>query len=111
VSARPGAAVDYDGSVGGRALLAERIAVMPHGTGVRSGLRCGNCGHVFNFTGLRFLAMASKPGVVVTLDGELHDPAAPLLFADDLAAVRGDGIFETLLVRDGRPAWRPTWRG
>jgi 4-amino-4-deoxychorismate lyase len=40
---------------------------------------------------------------VVTLDGELHDPAAPLLFADDLAAVRGDGIFETLLVRDGRP--------
>jgi 4-amino-4-deoxychorismate lyase len=47
--------------------------------------------------------MASKRGVVVTLDGELHDPAAPLLFADDLAAVRGDGIFETLLVRDGRP--------
>ena len=41
--------------------------------------------------------------VVVTLDGELHDPQAPLLFADDLAAVRGDGIFETLLVRDGRP--------
>jgi 4-amino-4-deoxychorismate lyase len=41
--------------------------------------------------------------VVVTLDGELHDPEAPLLHADDLAAVRGDGIFETLLVRDGRP--------
>jgi 4-amino-4-deoxychorismate lyase len=47
--------------------------------------------------------MASQPGVVVTLDGELHDTSAPLLFADDLAAVRGDGIFETLLVRDGRP--------
>jgi 4-amino-4-deoxychorismate lyase len=47
--------------------------------------------------------MASQPGVVVTLDGELHDPAAPLLFADDLAAVRGDGVFETLLVRDDRP--------
>jgi 4-amino-4-deoxychorismate lyase len=47
--------------------------------------------------------MASGIGVVVTLDGELHDPGAPLLFADDLAAVRGDGIFETLLVRDGRP--------
>jgi 4-amino-4-deoxychorismate lyase len=47
--------------------------------------------------------MASQPGVVVTLDGELHDPAAPLLFADDLAAVRGDGIFETLLVRGGLP--------
>jgi 4-amino-4-deoxychorismate lyase len=47
--------------------------------------------------------MASEPGVVVTLDGEIRGPAAPLLFADDLAAVRGDGIFETLLVRDGRP--------
>lgn len=47
--------------------------------------------------------MASQPAVVVTRDGELHDPSAPLLFADDLAAVRGDGIFETLLVRDGRP--------
>ena len=49
------------------------------------------------------MAMASKPGVVVTLDGELHDHAAPLLFADDLAAVRGDGVFESLLVRDGKP--------
>jgi 4-amino-4-deoxychorismate lyase len=47
--------------------------------------------------------MASQPGVVVTLDGELHDPSAPLMHADDLAAVRGDGIFESLLVRDGRP--------
>ena len=48
------------------------------------------------------MAGAAK-AVVVTLDGELHDPQAPLLYADDLAAVRGDGIFETLLVRDGRP--------
>ena len=40
---------------------------------------------------------------MVTLDGQLQDPQAPLLHADDLAAVRGDGIFETLLVRDGRP--------
>lgn len=47
--------------------------------------------------------MASHPAVVVTLDGRLHDPSAPLLYADDLAAVRGDGVFETLLVRDGRP--------
>jgi len=46
--------------------------------------------------------MASRPRVLVTLDGQLHDPAAPLLHADDLAAVRGDGVFETLLVRDGR---------
>lgn len=47
--------------------------------------------------------MASGPGVIVTLDGELHDANDPLLHADDLAAVRGDGIFETLLVRDGGP--------
>jgi 4-amino-4-deoxychorismate lyase len=49
------------------------------------------------------MLMASEPGVVVTLDGQLHDPGTPLLHADDLAAVRGDGIFESLLVRDGRP--------
>jgi|SRR5579884_3582384 len=46
--------------------------------------------------------MASQTGVVVTLDGEILDPDTPLICADDLAVVRGDGIFETLLVRDGR---------
>jgi 4-amino-4-deoxychorismate lyase len=46
--------------------------------------------------------MAGGMGVIVTLDGEIHSPDAPLLSADDLAALRGDGIFETLLVRDGR---------
>ncbi|MGB3485387.1 MAG: aminodeoxychorismate lyase [Mycobacterium sp.] len=40
--------------------------------------------------------------MVVTLDGVVRDPETPLLHADDLAAVRGDGVFETLLVRDGR---------
>ncbi len=47
--------------------------------------------------------MAGQTGVIVTLDGAIHPPDVPLLHADDLAAVRGDGIFETLLVRDGRP--------
>ncbi|MBB3601815.1 4-amino-4-deoxychorismate lyase [Mycolicibacterium sp. BK556] len=46
--------------------------------------------------------MSGQLSVLVTLDGEVRDPGQPLLFADDLAAVRGDGIFETLLVRDGR---------
>ena len=41
-------------------------------------------------------------GVVVTLDGEVLDTDTPLLHADDLAAVRGDGVFETVLVRDRR---------
>jgi 4-amino-4-deoxychorismate lyase len=45
--------------------------------------------------------MADQTGVIVTLDGEGHPLGTPLLHADDLAAVRGDGIFETLLVRDG----------
>ncbi|MEZ0363152.1 aminodeoxychorismate lyase [Mycobacterium sp. pUA109] len=40
--------------------------------------------------------------MIVTLDGEIHPAGAPLLHADDLAVLRGDGVFETLLVRDGR---------
>jgi 4-amino-4-deoxychorismate lyase len=47
--------------------------------------------------------MAGQTGVIVTLDGEIHPPETPLLHADDLAVVRGDGVFETLLVRDGAP--------
>jgi 4-amino-4-deoxychorismate lyase len=47
--------------------------------------------------------MAGDIGVLVTLDGEIHPPGTPLLHADDLAVVRGDGVFETLLVRDGAP--------
>ncbi len=46
--------------------------------------------------------MVAPPLVVVGLDGEVRDADQPLLYADDLAAVRGDGVFETLLVRDGR---------
>ena len=46
--------------------------------------------------------MSVQASVLVTLDGTVRDPGRPLLFADDLAAVRGDGVFETLLVRDGR---------
>lgn len=46
--------------------------------------------------------MAHHPGVIVTLDGRTHPFDAPLLYADDLAVLRGDGVFETLLVRAGR---------
>jgi 4-amino-4-deoxychorismate lyase len=45
--------------------------------------------------------MPGQPSVLVTVDGVVHDPGRPLLFGDDLAAVRGDGVFETLLVRSG----------
>ncbi|WP_439031721.1 aminodeoxychorismate lyase [Gordonia terrae] len=40
--------------------------------------------------------------ILVSLGGTQHDADAPFLHADDLAAVRGDGVFETLLVRSGR---------
>jgi len=41
-------------------------------------------------------------GDVIVVDGEgrVRDADAPLLFADDLAALRGDGVFETILIRD-----------
>jgi 4-amino-4-deoxychorismate lyase len=41
--------------------------------------------------------------VVALLDGTVADPDRPLLHADDLGVLRGDGVFETLLVVDGRP--------
>lgn len=39
--------------------------------------------------------------VLVTLDGAVQDPDAPLLFADDIGVLRGDGVFESVLVRAG----------
>ncbi|MGQ4616795.1 aminodeoxychorismate lyase [Nocardia sp. R7R-8] len=39
--------------------------------------------------------------VLVTLDGAVRDADAPLLFADDIGVLRGDGVFETVLVRSG----------
>ncbi|WP_433681239.1 aminodeoxychorismate lyase [Nocardia sp. CA-119907] len=39
--------------------------------------------------------------VLVTLDGAVQDPDAPLLFADDIGVLRGDGVFESILVRGG----------
>ncbi len=43
------------------------------------------------------------PRVLALLDGGLADPDAPLLRADDLGVMRGDGVFETVLVVDGVP--------
>ncbi|NHD16367.1 MULTISPECIES: aminodeoxychorismate lyase [unclassified Actinopolyspora] len=41
--------------------------------------------------------------VLALLDGSVADPESPLLRADDLGVQRGDGVFETILVVDGRP--------
>jgi 4-amino-4-deoxychorismate lyase len=41
--------------------------------------------------------------VLALLDGTLADPDSPLIRVDDLGVMRGDGIFETVLVVDGKP--------
>jgi 4-amino-4-deoxychorismate lyase len=41
--------------------------------------------------------------VLALLDGTVVDPETPLLRADDLGVMRGDGIFETILVVDRHP--------
>ncbi|HKN98586.1 MAG TPA: aminodeoxychorismate lyase [Pseudonocardiaceae bacterium] len=41
--------------------------------------------------------------VLVMLDGTVADPEQPHLRVDDLGLMRGDGIFETVLVVDGKP--------
>jgi len=41
--------------------------------------------------------------VLAMLDGTLADPDTPLLRVDDLSVLRGDGIFETILVAGGAP--------
>lgn len=46
--------------------------------------------------------MATRSQIVVTLDGEMVEPDRPIVFADDPVFSRGDGVFETLLVRGGR---------
>lgn len=45
--------------------------------------------------------LAGNAVTIVTVGGGVSTPDSPLLYADDLAALRGDGVFETLLVRDG----------
>jgi 4-amino-4-deoxychorismate lyase len=46
--------------------------------------------------------VAVKP-VVAVLGRGLVPPETPILRADDLGVVRGDGVFETMHVRDGQP--------
>jgi 4-amino-4-deoxychorismate lyase len=41
--------------------------------------------------------------VLALLDGTLADPETPLVRVDDLGLLRGDGVFETVLVVDGKP--------
>lgn len=70
----------------------------------------GDSVHIPGRVGTRLVRMVDTavetgPGgrtrVLMTLDSAEHDPDAPLLHADDLAVLRGDGVFETLLVRGG----------
>src|SRR3954452_14837151 len=45
--------------------------------------------------------MATRTDIVVALDGRVVDTDRPVLHADDPMFARGDGVFETLLVRGG----------
>jgi len=47
--------------------------------------------------------MTSHGEIVVTLAGEVVGPDAAVGHVDDPLFARGDGVFETLLIRDGRP--------
>lgn len=47
--------------------------------------------------------MAPRPNLVVTLDGRVLTPADAVVRVDDPLFARGDGVFETLLVRSGVP--------
>jgi 4-amino-4-deoxychorismate lyase len=46
--------------------------------------------------------MTSQGEIVVTLAGEVVPAEVPVGYVDDPLFARGDGVFETLLVRDGR---------
>ncbi|HEX7825162.1 MAG TPA: aminodeoxychorismate lyase [Mycobacterium sp.] len=46
--------------------------------------------------------MVNGFGVVVTLDGAALEAGAPAVYADDPMLLRGDGVFETMLLREGR---------
>lgn len=47
--------------------------------------------------------VAGSADVVVDLDGVRHGPTAPLVRAVDPVLTHGDGVFETMLLRGGRP--------
>jgi 4-amino-4-deoxychorismate lyase len=47
--------------------------------------------------------MATRSEIVVTLDGQAIEAHRPVGYVDDPMFLRGDGVFETLLVRGGRP--------
>src|ERR1044072_1066192 len=53
--------------------------------------------------GVLALSIPMAMRVLAFLDGTLADPDAPHIRVDDLGLMRGDGIFETILVVDGRP--------
>ena len=44
---------------------------------------------------------APQAGLVALRDGSIHPPSTPLIRADDLGIVRGDGVFDVAFARNG----------
>src|SRR5699024_6128294 len=81
----------------------------PHPTSMPASCPDGDSVRMVGGLGARLVRMVdsavetgARTRVLMTLDAAEHDPDAPLLHADDMAVLRGDGVFETLLVRGGR---------
>jgi 4-amino-4-deoxychorismate lyase len=114
-------AVDDRHGLGRDALFTQRIPVVPGDRGITrtqpvyglflaGALGCrrragtieqrttGNI-HAIRISGTYSCAMADR--LLVNLNGEVLDPDTPMLTADDVGEIRGDGVFETLLVREG----------
>lgn len=66
------------------------------------GVRRASCG-VVTFDGVRAGDSGDGLGLLVTAGGRVVSREQPLLRADDLGVLRGDGLFESLLVVDGQP--------
>ena len=105
----------------GGPLFAERVAVVP--TAPASGNPRGDHG-CHNFTlrvgSVGFCPMSGRPSVLVTSTVPPRIPTRRCCALTTFAAVRGDGLFETLLVREGRAClvdahlrrlvhWRRCW--
>lgn len=76
---------------------------MPIGHDDSSSRHAGRQPHWSRVVARTLTVMSDPSQLVARLDGILVPPTLPLLRADDLGVLRGDGVFETTLAVDGEP--------